>query len=109
MNRYKATLDTIIEAEDEEDAMEEFCSDICKCASGEVQLELLNPEKDQTSEEKEYIINLIVKVTDRILIRAKNIKEAKSAAKRAFFSNLSEYQVVNAAVEHMDIEIEKER
>ena len=54
-------------------------------------------------EEKAYVVDLSVRVLDRILVCAKTIEEAKETAKREFIKNVSDYQAVNAIFEKVEV------
>lgn len=54
-------------------------------------------------EEESYTVNLVVKVCDRIKVKAKSINSAKRAAKNIFFGKLNEYQAVNSVLESVEV------
>ena len=53
--------------------------------------------------EKAYVVDLSVRVLDRIAVCAKTIEGARETAKKEFIKNVSDYQAVNAVFETVEV------
>lgn len=79
MNKHKVTASDIVYETDEINAIQALCRSVCHNGEGE----------------HEYNVYLSAKITDEMLIEAKDRYEAETSAKELFLESLTGEQAIN--------------